>query len=179
MDIQPTLFLQSRRKIGFFFPDVVIKETHNDTLVITEHQVESGAFIADHAYKKPAELTMEVGFAAGALVDLVNGLPFMPQADSDPKELYRQMLDLQQSRIPVEVITGKRIYNNMLLQTISVTTDKLTEYVLNATLTLREIIITQPTMLQAADKKNMTQGVSTSSVQNTGSKNELPVSKPA
>ena len=42
----------------------------SDTLEITEHPVEkptsSGAgFVADHAYRRPSEVVMEVGFAGG------------------------------------------------------------------------------------------------------------------
>ncbi len=63
MDILSTLFSQQSRKIDLLVPDVIISEKHQDTLEITEHPVEIGAEIADHAYKRPAELTMEVGFS--------------------------------------------------------------------------------------------------------------------
>ncbi len=70
MDILSTLFSQRSRKIGLLVPDVVISEKHQDTLEITEHPVELGAEIADHAYKRPAEVTMEVGFSSsGSLLD--------------------------------------------------------------------------------------------------------------
>ena len=63
MDILSTLFQQQSRKIGMIIPSVVVSEKHTDTLEITEHPVEVGAAIADHAYKKPSEVVMEVGFA--------------------------------------------------------------------------------------------------------------------
>ena len=53
MDILSTLFQQQSRKIGMIVPSVVVSEKHTDTLEITEHPVEVGAAIADHAYKKP------------------------------------------------------------------------------------------------------------------------------
>jgi hypothetical protein len=49
-----TFNLQSR-KIGVIIPDVVVSEKHSDTLEITEHPVETGAAISDHAYKRPAK----------------------------------------------------------------------------------------------------------------------------
>jgi soluble lytic murein transglycosylase-like protein len=55
-----TARLQSR-KIGMIIPDVVVSEKHSDTLEITEHPVETGAAISDHAYKRPSEVVMEVG----------------------------------------------------------------------------------------------------------------------
>lgn len=50
MDILSTL-QQQTRKIGMIVPSVVVSEKHTDTLEITEHPVEVGAAIADHAYK--------------------------------------------------------------------------------------------------------------------------------
>ena len=51
MDILSTLFQQQSRRIGLIVPSVVISEKHNDTLEITEHPVEVGAAISDHAYR--------------------------------------------------------------------------------------------------------------------------------
>ena len=53
-------------------PSVVISEKHTDMLEITEHPVEVGAAVADHAYKKPSEVVMEGGFAGGGA--LLRGL---------------------------------------------------------------------------------------------------------
>lgn len=75
MDFLSTLFQQQTRKIGMIVPSVVVSEKHTDTLEITEHPVEVGAAVADHAYKKPSEVVMEVGFAGGgALLDFASNL---------------------------------------------------------------------------------------------------------
>lgn len=39
-----------------FVPQAVVQEKHHDRLAITEHPVEVGAVIADHAYKLPARV---------------------------------------------------------------------------------------------------------------------------
>lgn len=39
------------QRIGVLIPSVVVSEKHTDTLEITEHPVEVGAAVADHAYK--------------------------------------------------------------------------------------------------------------------------------
>lgn len=73
MDILSTLFSQQSRKIGLIIPDVVISEKHSDVLEITEHPTENGAPVADHAYKRPSELTMDVGFSGGgSLLDFAS-----------------------------------------------------------------------------------------------------------
>ena len=175
MDILSTLFQQQSRKIGMIVPSVVVSEKHTDTLEITEHPVEVGAAIADHAYKKPSEVVMEVGFAGGgSLLDFASNLTATSLLGLSPKELYQELLNLQRNRIPFDVTTGKRIYNNMLIKTLEVTTDKSSENVLLATLTLREVIITSTQSVRVAPKNNMTEGVGTSAVQNTGTKTTVP-----
>lgn len=182
MDILSTLFHQQSRKIGIIVPDVVISEKHSDTLEITEHPVEkptsSGAgAIADHAYRRPSEVVMEVGFAGGgSLLDFASNLTATPLLGLSPAETYEQILDIQRSRVPFDVVTGKRLYRNMLIRAIEVTTDKTTENVLMAILTLREVIITQTQSIKVADKANMAEGVNTSAVINAGQKTTVPVS---
>lgn len=175
MDILSTLFQQQSRKIGVIIPSVVVTEKHSDTLEITEHPVEVGAAVADHAYKRPSEVVMEVGFAGGgSLLDFASNLTATGLLGLSPQETYQEILNLQDSRVPFDVVTGKRLYNNMLIRALEVTTDKATENVLSAIITLREVIISQTQQVTVADKKDMKDGVSTSSVQNTGTKTTKP-----
>ncbi|MCP9270144.1 hypothetical protein M5U04_19200 [Xenorhabdus sp. XENO-1] len=151
MDILSTLFSQNTRKIEMIVPSVVISEKHMDSTEITEHPVQRGAAISDHAYDKPSEVTMEIGFAGGGslidgfdtskikLFDLDTGATL----GKSPKEIYAQLLKLKASKEPFDVTTGKRQYKNMLIRAIEVTTDKTSENVLMVTLTLREVIIVE------------------------------------
>lgn len=181
MDILSVLLHQRSRSIGLIIPDVVVSEKHSDALEITEHPVEvptntgddsSGAgYIADHAYRRPSEVTMEVGFSGGgSLLDFLNTSAAGISLGLSPREVYQNLIDLQRLRQPFDVVTGKRQYKNMLIRTLDVTTDKTSENVLMATLTLREVITTQTASVSVTDKKNMTQGVNTSAVANTGVK---------
>lgn len=184
MDILSAIFRQQSRRIGLLVPSVVVSEKHSDTLEITEHPVEkpttdsASGFIADHAYKRPSEVTMECGFAGGgSLLDFVNTSAIGLGLGLSPKETYQQLLDLQSSRIPFDVVTGKRTYINMLIRAIEVTTDKTSENVLNCTLTLREVILSETQITTAASKNDMSEGVSTSGVQNTGTKSPTPANE--
>lgn len=175
MDILSTLFHQQSRKIGLIVPSVVVSEKHSDTLEITEHPVEIGAAVADHAYKRPSEVVMEVGFAGGgSLLDFVDTSSIGLSLGLSPQETYQELLDLQNSRIPFDVVTGKRLYSNMLIRALEVTTDKTTENVLSAVLTLREVLITQTQQITVANKSNMKDGASTSAVANSGTKTTKP-----
>jgi len=176
MDILSTLFSQQSRKIDLLVPDVIISEKHQDTLEITEHPVEIGAEIADHAWKRPAELTMEVGFSGGgSLLDFWDTSNVGLSMGLSPEETYQKILDLQSSRQPFDVITGKRQYSNMLIRAIEVTTDKASENVLMAVLTLRELNMTQTETVTVSSQQNMKEGATTTGVSNTGVKNARPV----
>lgn len=178
MDFLSTLFSQQSRKIGVVVPSVVISEKHSDVLEITEHPVENKAPISDHAFKRPSELVMEVGFAGGgSLLDFASGITATGLPGLSPRETYEELLNLQASREPFDVVTGKRLYSNMLIRVLDVTTDRTSENVLMATLTLREVLITSTQNVQVADKADMTQGVSTSATQNSGTKSVKPANE--
>lgn len=175
MDILSTLFQQQSRRIGLIIPSVVISEKHSDTLEITEHPVETGAPVSDHAYKRPSEVVMEVGFSGGgSLLDFIDTSSLGLTLGLSTRETYQQILDLQASRIPFDVVTGKRLYSNMLIRAIEVTTDRTSENVLMAVLTLREVIITQTQQITVADKADMKEGANTSAVINSGTKAAKP-----
>ncbi|SPP31645.1 hypothetical protein ARAF_0787 [Arsenophonus endosymbiont of Aleurodicus floccissimus] len=173
MDMLSTLFSQRSRKIGLLVPDVIISEKSQDTLKITEHPIELGAEIADHAYKRPAEVMMEVGFSSGgSLLDFWDTAKVGIRAGLSAQEIYQQILALQASRQPFDVITGKRKYQNMLILAIEVTTAKHTEIVLMAILTLRELNITQTqkARITAVEPQNMREGNTNRGMSNTGLK---------
>lgn len=183
MDILSTLLRLQSRKIGVMVPDVVISEKHSDSLEITEHPVEIGAAVNDHAYKRASDVTMECGFAGGgSLLDVFDTSAYglsTPFNSMSPKDIYKTLLEMQERRELIDVVTGKRTYNNMLIRAIEVTTDGTSENVLMCTLTLREVILSSTTPITVADKKNMQMGVNTSAIQNAGVKATTPVNTSA
>ncbi len=97
-------------------PDVTISEKHYDRLEITEHPVErptsaGTGFVADHAYRQPSEVIMQIGFAGGgSVLDVVNTAAIGISAGKSPKEIYADLLEIQRNRELLDVVTGKRIY---------------------------------------------------------------------
>lgn len=177
MDILSAIFRLQSRRIGVLVPSVVVSEKHVDALEITEHPVETGAPVNDHAYKRASEVTMECGFAGGgSILDFVDVSGIGLGIGLSPKEVYQQLLDIQASRVPFDVVTGKRTYSNMLIRAIEVTTDRTSENVLSCVLTLREVLLTQTQSISVADKANMQDGVSTAAVQDVGTKTPVPAS---
>lgn len=132
-----------------FSAQVTVKEMHTDELVITEHPVEQGASVTDHAFKKQAELMLVLAWSNSGVqsalqaVQGVAGLIAGSQTDdfSYMKTVYNKLLILQESRIPINVSTGKRSYKNMLIRSMTVPTETETEHSLFVTMILKEIII--------------------------------------
>lgn len=134
-------FIRPKRNMAGFIADAVIEERHSDSLVITDHPVEQGATISDHAYKRPAELTLDYEWSAGG----------GQGSKQDLSTLYQQLLQLQVDRVLFDVVTGKRQYTNMLLETISVDTDFKKEFVLSVRAVCREVLIAKTQFATLSD----------------------------
>lgn len=121
------------RNVGGIIANVTVQERHRDQLEITKHPVEIGAAITDHAYKEPAELTIIAGWS--------NSSEDSGGDDGYVEDIYQQLLALQLNRQPIQVVTGKRTYDNMLFRAITTDTDEKTEHALIVTADLRQIIL--------------------------------------
>lgn len=155
--------VQPKRSIGGINVDVVISENANDTLSITKQPVQQGASIADHAYKEPTT------FSATIYQQAQSGLIFQTKS---LQEVYQDFLTLQQTFTPFNIVTPKRVYNNMMMTTLIQNTDKNTENILSLTITCQEVIITtvQAVNVPRANQKN---AGSNGATQNAGKKSAL------
>lgn len=131
----------------------ILTEATNDTLTITKQPIQQGASITDHAYKEPTVLSMaihqqETDLFGGSVVNTFSG--------NGLSKIYQQFLTLQSSLTPFTVITPKRIYDSMLMSTLSVTTDKTTENILAINVSFQQIIIVLVTtaLVPRARQKN-------------------------
>lgn len=134
--IQPTGIIPIIRSVGGITPDITIEESHQDQLVITDHPVEQGATISDHAYKLPAQVMVTYGWTPGGPTNASLASDFL-------NTLYAKILAIQTAVSLFQVFTGKRIYNNMLMQGVTLTTDKNTENALVVRMLCREIPLVQ------------------------------------
>ncbi len=123
------ILVGSGRSIGGIRPQVVVEETSRDSLFITNHPVEKGAAISDHAFKLPAECEMRCAWSDSG------------NYQGYSRAINSALLSLQSKRQPFTVTTGKRTYRNMLIAGIEVTTSAATEYALFVRVILREVII--------------------------------------
>ena len=149
------------RDINGFIAEVTVTEQHTDDLTITQHPVERGAAITDHAFKMPSQLTVDIGYSAA----------YTKLAGYDSlSSLYAQFLNMQASATLLTVQTGKRLYNNMLIKSLRVKTDQQTENVLDISLQLQEVILVDVITNQYPPTGSQSNPESTASTKNTGQK---------
>lgn len=134
----PGIFIPHRRSIGGIVAHVTIEETERDEVQVTQHPVEQGAPINDHAFKMPEEVAIRAGWN-------------MQDGDlSAESGIYGMLLNWQASFIMFELVTGKRVHHNMLIQSMAVVTNSQTEYALLVDMNCREIILTKTQVTQSS-----------------------------
>lgn len=141
---------------------ITLLEEGEDELQITEHPVEQGTTISDHAYKLPARLNVRIVFTPASQNEFTTPFGAIPfsgffqpgsifsygSAAAYLSQIYNTFLTLQQQRSLLQVITGKRAYSNMLVRSIGVSTDERTENVLMLSVGFREILLAQTQAVQ-------------------------------
>lgn len=130
--------------------DVIIKETHNSSLEITEIPIEDGSRITDHAFKLPKKLSLDT-------------------ASGNAAATYNALVAFQVSRVPFTVVSGFFIYTNMLIKDLSADRDKDFTTVLRCRAELQEILIVSTAY--AADTSGATDSTSNSKSTSTTAKN--------
>jgi hypothetical protein len=157
---------QGGRLLGNIIPDLVISESTIDSWEVTAHPVQQGASISDHKYRKPISLKLSMMFKAGSTSDL--------------STTYKKLLDLQASTALFDVMTPKRIYNNMQLISLSSTTDQHTENVLSISGELREVIIVSVVVTNVPPRSKHKNAKKTGGTAKSGSKTakDIPTKKP-
>lgn len=159
-----SVLLRPRTSIGYIIPQVFIGSEGRDELTITDHPIETGAPVSDHAYKQPATLNMTVGWGAGG-----NLFDFSGTTNS-VDDAYAALLDLQNLREPFTVTTAKRIYPNMMIASLGCTTNKETQNVIIIDVGLREVLIVDTQATTLPPKANQQEPEKTAAPVNGGAK---------
>lgn len=161
------VLLRQGRSIAGIIPQVIIEEQHTDDLMITEHPVENSADITDHAVKQPSHVIMRCGWSQSG-----SNVPGLSLTQPSPKDAYQMLLDLQKTRRPFDVVTGKRSYKNMLIKRLTTVTDEDTENALIVDVELREILLVDTTSVggtvSVGDPDNMQNPAATSPLVDAG-----------
>lgn len=181
------------RSMGSFVFDAVFEETHEADLEVTDNPVETGVIVSDHAFMKPLRVKISAGVSdtplkgwgggyqvsQGALVgggggdgkDFWSRNVQNDQFASDSgraRRAFELLTELQKRAEPFDVVTGLKLYKNMVCSSIRASQDKDSSGALLFTAELREVIIVKtmivayevpkpmpgPTARQAGPKKD-------------------------
>ena len=177
----------SSKRIGDILIQATTSESYDDTLSITSHPVESGPYgnsvISDHAYKQPLTVTLKCGWSNASYeallgaraMDVANG---KAAADDYATAIYSQLLSLQEAREPIEVVTSRRRYVNMLIESLGVEHNLASSGALFVTVKLREVIVAQTRVTSLPPYAHQQQKEKTADKQNLGTKSPKPVAAP-
>lgn len=128
--------------IGGMVFDAWLRLNHNTSLTITQHPVETGAAITDHAYNNPRRFSFNLGQSDVSTIE--TSLSTTPAINK-----YQELVALQQSREPLQLVSKYGIFTNVLIESVDVADDYTTNTVLKATVNLQEIIIANTGLAQA------------------------------
>jgi hypothetical protein len=154
----------TKTNVGGWFFDAFLKSTHTSRLTITQHPVQTGSAITDHAFLEPRELTMDIGMSNVA-TSFVNGQ--FSGGYSRSVQAFKILKSLQQSRIPVQIHTRLNLYENMLVETITAPDDYRSLDALHCTVTFREILVATVSTVNISAKPLVTDGTSRGQAQPT------------
>lgn len=149
--------VKPKRSIGGFTANATISEKHVDEMEITQHPVEEGAPITDHAFMRPAEVVITcmwsnspqnaniISGLLGAVTGTIAGVSSLLTGNSpdQARDIYQRILALQRSRTRFDVFTAKRVYKDMLIKSLETETDKETANALKCTIHCQQIIVVQ------------------------------------
>jgi hypothetical protein len=131
-------------------------------LQITEHPIQTGANISDHAYLQPFRLSLEIGmsdvmdaFAAGMWVG----------STSKSVSTYQTLLQLQSARLFLTLTTRLSTYQNMLIENISADEEAKTIAGLRATISFKQVFTATVAQQSLSSRPNATNATQLATVQ--------------
>lgn len=99
---------------GLFF-DAWLTMSHQSSLTTTQHPVESGADVTDHAYVNPKRFSFEIGITNATPEDPNDSFPAAP---TRVVNAYNALLNRQENRQPMRLICKYGTYDNILIETL-------------------------------------------------------------
>lgn len=131
--------LMVKTNLGGYFFDAVFSVDTEHSLTVTQHPVQTGANISDHAFVNPIRMTMQVGVSDAMAYRA--GADYGSDGKTKSVQAYRLLCKLQELRTPMQVVTRLNTYQNMLIESIDVSDDVSTLCALKATVNLVQVMV--------------------------------------
>lgn len=118
--------------------DGVLKLEHTQEIELTKHPVQNGANISDHAFIKPARLSLDV-----LMSDAMSSYTLNQWSGAASKSVnaYQTLLAIELARTPLTVTTRLNVYTNMVIVGIHAPDDFKTQHGLRATVMFEQAIM--------------------------------------
>lgn len=146
-------FIYAKTNIGGWFFDAILQASHTSTLTITSHPIQAGSNVTDNAFLQPRTLSFNIGMS-----DVTKS--FIPGqfagGSSRSEQAYEVLKQLQQLRIPVQVYTRRGLYQNMLVETLTVQDDNTTAHGLRVTVDLQELLVATVQVVKISSNPGVT-----------------------
>lgn len=164
-----------------YFFDAVLRVDHSQQMRVTEHPVQTGANLVDHAYLMPARVTLEVGMSDA--MDRYQAGQYTSDS-SKSVSAFKTFLQLQSDRAAITLTTRLKTYNNMIIESIDAPDDAKTMTGLRARISLRQIIAAEVSTETVSVRPQVTDAtpsgpVATTDPSNTVIDNNKPLGLPA
>lgn len=179
---------------------VTVEEMHDDDTEITDHPVEQGATISDHAFVMPSGLIVTAGWSdspnnSGVLNQLLGAaantspviqavvaagefvggaINLLSGSQSAVNAAYQSLLTARANRVLFTISTARRNYQNMLIKGLTLTTDKNTENAMLVRITFRQILMAVTQTVSVPDSSVMANPEQNGATQNMGTTYPVP-----
>jgi hypothetical protein len=162
---------QTTSVIKPFQANVTIEEILTDKLEITDHPVQQGANISDHAIKLPSIVVIRALYTPVSQTLTSTLFNFVTSNKKLSNEEAYALLQLYQNYvIPLDISTGKREYKNMLLKTLTQVNDKETDNILSVNMEFKQVFVTAIQTVNLPVKELQAQPEKTDPLKDSGKK---------
>ena len=97
--------------------DASLNEDHRFDTIVTRNPVEDGSLYTDHVVLLPITLELSCRVSDASLSYFT---PAITGKEGRSSQAYYKLVELQRDREPFDVITGINVYENMLIESLSV-----------------------------------------------------------
>jgi len=120
------LFANKRRgKIGSLELDAILEEQHSFSSEVSQYPIETGESISDHIALNPESVMMR-GFITNTPVDFINALTDLAFGADLVQTAFDKLIEIWKSKEVVTVVSGLKVYDNVVLRKLSIPRDRTT-----------------------------------------------------
>lgn len=129
----------ARAQVGVIAIDATLSEDHEYTARVTSFPVENGELVSDHIINEPEKLNL-VGLVTDTPLNILLGFNRSITA-------FNRLIDIHRNKEIVTVVTGIKVYTNMVMTSLNVPRDLSTGQSLTFNMQFQKIILDSSTRL--------------------------------